>query len=254
MRIGTLANAAGTTARAVRHYHRLGLLPEPARTASGYREYSMPDLVRLMRIRWLAECGVPLGAISAMPTKGSDAAGDVKDDLAELIAGIDKQQKLLAHRKSRLQSLLTDADEGRPLSALPRPLAARLDNLIAGSSGDQRAALERERDHIELLALSGALPDVAAVAMSNALNDSESVATYLSVLARWSSLEGIDPASVPDAIENLASTVMSILPFDAEMFDYVGIAGPEIDDLVPDPAQRAVLVRVVLLMSETSRS
>ncbi|WP_432278787.1 MerR family transcriptional regulator [Nocardia carnea] len=66
MRISELAAAAGTTPRAVRHYHRLGLLPEPARPGNGYREYGMAELTRLMRIRWLAGNGLPLGAVAAL--------------------------------------------------------------------------------------------------------------------------------------------------------------------------------------------
>ncbi|WP_145977638.1 MerR family transcriptional regulator, partial [Rhodococcus sp. BS-15] len=65
MRIGSLADAAGTTPRTVRHYHRLGLLGEPRRLSNGYREYTIDDVVRLMRIRWLADAGMPLGAIAA---------------------------------------------------------------------------------------------------------------------------------------------------------------------------------------------
>ncbi|MGD0244131.1 MAG: MerR family DNA-binding transcriptional regulator [Streptosporangiaceae bacterium] len=41
MRIGELAGLVGISTRAVRHYHRIGLLAEPGRTANGYREYSL---------------------------------------------------------------------------------------------------------------------------------------------------------------------------------------------------------------------
>jgi DNA-binding transcriptional MerR regulator len=39
--IGQLADYAGVTIKAVRHYHKRGLLEEPARDASGYRRYSV---------------------------------------------------------------------------------------------------------------------------------------------------------------------------------------------------------------------
>jgi len=45
MRIGELAAIAGVTTRTVRHYHRIGLLPEPERQSNGYREYSLRDAV-----------------------------------------------------------------------------------------------------------------------------------------------------------------------------------------------------------------
>jgi len=47
MRIGELAGLVGISTRAIRHYHHVGLLPEPARKANGYREYSLRDAVEL---------------------------------------------------------------------------------------------------------------------------------------------------------------------------------------------------------------
>ncbi|GAB3167832.1 hypothetical protein GCM10027162_04400 [Streptomyces incanus] len=64
-RIGELAAAVGVTARAVRHYHHPGLLPEPERRANGYRDtrYGYRDdtlrhAVVPARIRRLTEPGL----------------------------------------------------------------------------------------------------------------------------------------------------------------------------------------------------
>src|SRR3954467_12693962 len=64
--IGQLASHAGVTVRAVRHYHQIGLLPEPERDASGYRTYGAPAAVSLIKIRTLADAGVPLAQIARM--------------------------------------------------------------------------------------------------------------------------------------------------------------------------------------------
>src|SRR5215216_4454230 len=64
--IGQLASYAGVTIRAVRHYHQVGLLPEPERDASGYRTYDAVAVVRLIRIRTLAEAGVPLARVQKL--------------------------------------------------------------------------------------------------------------------------------------------------------------------------------------------
>ena len=48
--ISQLAAYAGVTVRAVRHYHQVGLLPEPARDRSGYRSYGAADVVRLLEL------------------------------------------------------------------------------------------------------------------------------------------------------------------------------------------------------------
>lgn len=49
--IGQLASYTGVTVAAVRHYHRIGLLPEPERDRSGYRSYDAGAVVRLIRIQ-----------------------------------------------------------------------------------------------------------------------------------------------------------------------------------------------------------
>ena len=64
--ISQLAAYAGVTVRAVRHYHQIGLLPEPQRDASGYRRYGATAVVSLIKIRTLADAGVPLSQISQM--------------------------------------------------------------------------------------------------------------------------------------------------------------------------------------------
>lgn len=47
MSIGTLARQHGTTPHAIHFYEQRGLLPAPARNASGYREYTADDAERL---------------------------------------------------------------------------------------------------------------------------------------------------------------------------------------------------------------
>jgi DNA-binding transcriptional MerR regulator len=64
--IGQLAAYAGVTVRAVRHYHQVGLLPEPERDASGYRQYGAAAVVSLVKIRTLASAGVPLSQIGEL--------------------------------------------------------------------------------------------------------------------------------------------------------------------------------------------
>ncbi|RJQ91276.1 MerR family transcriptional regulator [Amycolatopsis panacis] len=61
-----LADVAGVTVRMLRHYHQMGLLPEPPRSAGGYRQYDVGHLVRLLRITRLTALGVPLAGIPAV--------------------------------------------------------------------------------------------------------------------------------------------------------------------------------------------
>jgi len=83
MRIGEFAGLVGISTRAIRHYHHVGLLPEPARRANGYREYSLRDAVELARVRRLTELGLS-------PDEVGDAlARDAGRDLAEILRELD---------------------------------------------------------------------------------------------------------------------------------------------------------------------
>ncbi|MFC5719968.1 MerR family transcriptional regulator [Streptomyces gamaensis] len=110
MRIGELAALAGVSARAVRHYHQLGLLPEPARLANGYRSYGLRDAVALTRIRRLTELG--LGLEEVREVLAGDTGRPLADVLAELDADLARQERLIRERRARLAVLLRRAREG----------------------------------------------------------------------------------------------------------------------------------------------
>jgi DNA-binding transcriptional MerR regulator len=98
-----LADLAGTTLRAVRHYHDIGLLPPPARGANGYKQYGAQHLVQLIKIRRLTELGVPLsqlGALSDSHEKTREILRIVDD---ELTRSIDKQLRIKAELTAVLQ-------------------------------------------------------------------------------------------------------------------------------------------------------
>jgi DNA-binding transcriptional MerR regulator len=60
MRIGELARQSGVPATTLRYYEQLGLLPEPERTASGYRSYAEAAVDRLAFIRSAQAVGLTL--------------------------------------------------------------------------------------------------------------------------------------------------------------------------------------------------
>lgn len=66
MRSAEIARLAGVTVRTLRHYHQVQVLAEPPRTSNGYREYTIRDLVRLLRIEQLSGLGVPLERMPAV--------------------------------------------------------------------------------------------------------------------------------------------------------------------------------------------
>ncbi|ROO87003.1 MerR family transcriptional regulator [Actinocorallia herbida] len=100
--IGQAAAFVGVTVKTVRHYHRLGLVEEPDRDASGYRRYGSADLLRLVQARTLAAAGVPLAGIRPLLDAEAEpfaaALADVERQLTarieELIARRDTLHRL----------------------------------------------------------------------------------------------------------------------------------------------------------------
>jgi DNA-binding transcriptional MerR regulator len=102
--IGQLASYAGVTVRTVRHYHVKGLLPEPERDHSGYRRYGAAAVVELVKIRTLAEAGVPLSRLPALLVADAEefAAASLEIDrrLQEEIAERERCREHIAHLAS----------------------------------------------------------------------------------------------------------------------------------------------------------
>ncbi|MGI5215774.1 MerR family transcriptional regulator [Plantactinospora sp. CA-290183] len=98
--ISQLAAYAGVTVRAVRHYHQVGLLPEPERDASGYRRYGARAVVSLIKIRTLANAGVPLSQIGPMLDADASAFAEaiqrIDNDLRDEIDRLETSRKQLA--------------------------------------------------------------------------------------------------------------------------------------------------------------
>ena len=65
-----IAELAGTSLRAVRHYHEVGLLAEPERRANGYKQYGVRHLVRLLRVKRLVDLGFSLNQIAETVDEG----------------------------------------------------------------------------------------------------------------------------------------------------------------------------------------
>jgi DNA-binding transcriptional MerR regulator len=97
-----LAELAGTSLRAVRHYHQVGLLAEPDRLSNGYKQYGAAHLVRLVRIKRLVDLGFSLPQIAAMGEADDHPEQALRDLDAELAATIERLQ----HARDELGVLL----------------------------------------------------------------------------------------------------------------------------------------------------
>jgi DNA-binding transcriptional MerR regulator len=64
--IGQAAAAAGVSAKAIRHYEQVGVLPPAGRTRAGYRQYTEQGVQRLRFIRRARALGLSLRSITAL--------------------------------------------------------------------------------------------------------------------------------------------------------------------------------------------
>jgi MerR family mercuric resistance operon transcriptional regulator len=109
--IGRLAAAAGVNLETVRYYERIGLIPPPARTASGHRAYEVAHIRRLTFIRRARELGFSIEDIRALlalaePSHASCAqAKEIAqahlDDVRAKLADLAKLERVLAGTVAR---------------------------------------------------------------------------------------------------------------------------------------------------------
>ena len=105
--IGEAARLSGVSAKMVRHYESLGLLPAVARTDSGYRQYSEPEVHTLRFIKRSRELGFSMeeiGELVGLWQNRRRASANVRkiaqkhaDELAQKIAAMEEMRKTLAH-------------------------------------------------------------------------------------------------------------------------------------------------------------
>lgn len=89
-----LAELAGTSLRAVRHYHEVGLLDEPERTPNGYKQYGVAHLLRVLRIKRLTDLGFSLAQIADMGDSEDHPEQALRTLDAELAETIDRLQRV----------------------------------------------------------------------------------------------------------------------------------------------------------------
>jgi DNA-binding transcriptional MerR regulator len=119
--IGQLAGYVGVTTKTIRVYHAKGLLPEPDRDASGYRRYGAGDAVELIKIRTLAEAGVPLARIRELR---SLTGAEFQEAVHRIDTDVTARIEHLRATQQRLRQLADDR-----LPALPADVADHLDRL-----------------------------------------------------------------------------------------------------------------------------
>lgn len=133
--IGQLARYVGVSTKTVRVYHEKGLLAEPERDSSGYRRYPAQAVVDLVRIRTLAEAGVPLARIREL--------GSAPDDFDAALQEIDTELTDRIRRLSDTQRRLRSLAAG-DIRLLPAEVDRHLGGLSDLGFSDRWIAMERD--------------------------------------------------------------------------------------------------------------
>ncbi|MGW6027044.1 MerR family transcriptional regulator [Streptomyces sp. NPDC055099] len=135
VKIGDAAAFAGSTPRAIRHYHEIGLLPEPERGGVDRRRYGYQDMIRLLWIRKMADAGIALDDIRDAFAAGSAAPGA---ECAEGIAGVlERLEVTLAEQEAQVRSQRSAVQrmrtQGSRMGLLSDFVTERLESLPEGS-------------------------------------------------------------------------------------------------------------------------
>lgn len=130
MNIGEAATASGVTAKMIRYYESIGLLPAALRSGGGYRTYTDNDIHRLRFVRRSREFGFPMQQIAALLALWTDRSRPSKDVKRIALAHVEDLDGKIAHLRELRDTLkhLAGCCHGDQ-----RPACPILDDLARGS-------------------------------------------------------------------------------------------------------------------------
>jgi DNA-binding transcriptional MerR regulator len=213
--IGQLASYAGVTVRAVRHYHAKGLLPEPARDHSGYRRYDAAAVVELIRIRTLADAGVPLSRVHEL------LAADQKE-FAAAITDIDRRLQAEILQLRAHQQRVAELAAGESL-ALPPEAVAYLNRLRELDIPERAITMERDAWILVAAQIPAEMPTLMALKLAQ-IEDPALIAIYLDLV------EAVDWDTNDPRLPGMADRLVAMIEKDAEHWTGEQLAGFALHD------------------------
>lgn len=143
MNIGDAANRSGVSAKMIRYYERIGLIPTASRTASGYREYEPRDVHMLRFIARARDLGFSVAEITEL----LDLWRDKDRRSADVKALAQARVRDLRHKIAHLQDMADTLEElANACAGNERPncpILQRLETLDTDDEPLSRRRLER---------------------------------------------------------------------------------------------------------------
>lgn len=122
LRIGELAKKTNIKAETLRYYERLGLIPEPDRTESGYRQYPPEVINHLSFIKRMQELDFTLKEIKKLLSivdGGNADSRDIYQFTVEKLHEVEQKMKDLAKVKTMLTDLQNRCPKGGDIRCCP---------------------------------------------------------------------------------------------------------------------------------------
>lgn len=141
MRIGELAQASGVPTSTIRYYERVGLLPSPPRTVSGYRTYDGTFLERLRFIRDGQATGLRLNEVAHLVRLREKGLSTCEHSLALLqsrVVEIDKQVRSLQRVRAQLERTIRRAADLNPERCTDPVSCQVISTAVTGDGHDLR--------------------------------------------------------------------------------------------------------------------
>lgn len=122
MQIGAVAKAAGVEVSTVRYYERRGLVPEPPRTDSGYRQYDESVVHRIRFVRQAQQLGFTLEEIEELlelRVEDSSSCDTVEATTREKVRAVDAKIRELRRLRAVLARLVRACEEQEATDECP---------------------------------------------------------------------------------------------------------------------------------------
>jgi len=139
MNIGTVSKKSGVSAKTIRYYESIGLIPQADRAENGYRDYGDNDVQTLRFIKQSRSLGFSVGDVSGLLDlwlNKSRASADVKAVALKRIADVEERIGELESIRDTLKNL-TECCQGND-----RPDCPILEGLAAGPTLKKKSCCE----------------------------------------------------------------------------------------------------------------